>query len=448
MFDSIKRWLGRPPPPPINCDPFGREARQVAQASTRRPAPPPPELPPVLLQRAEIIDAKTRIAGYRFDVQGTGPSQEVDPSAAFDALVAANVAAFAQRRMTMIPLNAQNWFKFDFPSLIGPHTVFLLDRAPANAENFDRWREVVKSIRSAGARVGIAGADIAGERQLIDDYADFLLLDYPSYSLPNFERVVAQLAREQPSLEIAAANIGSWAERRYCVARGLAYCMGSFTTAADETQQSGEIGQDRLVLIEMLNLVRSDADAAAIAAIARRDPGVAIKIVSMANSPLQGLSTPVASIDQACMVLGREQLYRWLSICMFRATPGSPRDEILLELALRRGRFLELVGRDLRDKGVRDELFLLGLLSLLDCMLGVPMAKVLERLHISKELRDVLLRSEGPLARYLSLAIAVEKGGVENIARLCGELAIAESEIGAASTAALAWAEEAMRHGK
>ena len=74
MFDSIKRWLGRPPPPPINCDPFGREARQVAQASTR-PAPPPPGLPPVLLQRAEIIDAKTRIAGYRFDVQGTDPAQ-------------------------------------------------------------------------------------------------------------------------------------------------------------------------------------------------------------------------------------------------------------------------------------------------------------------------------------------------------------------------------------
>jgi EAL and modified HD-GYP domain-containing signal transduction protein len=446
MFDSLTRWLGRQPPPQINCDPFGREARQAAPAS----APPAlaPGLPPVFLQRAEIIDARTRIAGYRFDVQGAVPSEEVDPGVAFDALGAANVAEFAQRRMALIPLCAQNWFKFDFPSLIGPHTVFLLDRAPAGAEDFDRWREVVKSIRSAGARVAVAGADIAAERQLIRDYADFLLLDFPTYSLPNFERVVEQLAREQTSLEIAAANVGSWAERRFCVAHGLAYCMGPFTTAAAEDQQAGEIGQDRLVLIEMLNLVRNDADAATIAAVARRDPGVAIKIVSMANSPLQGLSKPVASIDQACMVLGRDQLYRWISICMFRSSSGSPRDEILLELALRRGRFLELVGHNLRDKGVRDELFLLGLLSLLDCMLGVPMDKVLERLHISKELRDVLLRSEGPLARYLSLAIAVEKGRMENITRLCAELAIAENEIGAASTAALAWAEEAMRHGK
>jgi len=393
----------------------------------------PPGLPPVFIRRAEIIDARTRLAGYRFDAQCADPSHEIDPGAAFDALCAANVAAFAERRLAMIPLKAQNWFKSDHTLLIGRQTIFLLDRPPTNHADRDRWREVAKSIHSAGARVGVACADIEGERELIRENADLLFIDYPSYSLPNFEQFVAQLAREQPTLEIAADNVGSWAERRYCVARGVAYCLGSFSTSADEQHQSEEIDQDRLVLIEMLNLVRKDADPADLAEVAKRDPGVAIKIVAM------------ASIDQALMVLGRAQLYRWLSIGMFRAGSGSPRDEILLELALRRGRFLELIGRTLPDKGKRDELFLLGLLSLLDCMLGVPMLKVLERLHLSNELRGVLLHSEGPMARHLLLAIAVEKGRMENIVRLAGQLAISEEEIAAASTAALEWAEDAMR---
>jgi EAL and modified HD-GYP domain-containing signal transduction protein len=162
---------------------------------------------------------------------------------------------------------------------------------------------------------------------------------------------------------------------------------------------------------------------------------------------LLGLPQPVTSIDQAIMVLGREQLYRWLSIGVFRAGAGSPRDEVLLELALSRGRFLELIGRGRHGKAECDELFLVGLLSLLDSLLGVPMARVVERMHLSAAMRDVLLQSEGPLGRYLMLAIAVEKGRVEAVDRLATQLSIPLAEIETASAEALTWAEEALRLG-
>jgi EAL and modified HD-GYP domain-containing signal transduction protein len=172
---------------------------------------------------------------------------------------------------------------------------------------------------------------------------------------------------------------------------------------------------------------------------------VAVKVVAMANSPIMARENPVSGIDQAIMILGREQLYRWLSLAMFRAGANSPRDEVLLELALARGRFLELVGQGKYGKRECDELFLVGLLSMLDSLLGVPMAKVVERIHLSAEIKDVLLNSAGPFGRYLMLAIAVEKGRVEQTSRLAEQTAIPLDEIERASAEALEWAESAAR---
>jgi EAL and modified HD-GYP domain-containing signal transduction protein len=269
------------------------------------------------------------------------------------------------------------------------------------------------------------------------------LLDFPAYSLVDLEQLLKTLGQEKPQLQFIAERVRRWPEHRYCVSNRINYCIGPFTTEQDEEQQAKEIGQSRLVLIEMLNQLRKEAELAEITQIAKRDPGVIVKLVAMANSPALGLSQAVTSVDQAIMVLGREQLYRWLSIGMFRSGTASPRDEVLLELALARGRFLDILGQQNRSKLECDELFLLGLLSLLDSLLGRPMSEVVEKIHLSPALKEVLLSSSGPLGRYLMLAIAVEKGHIQNVARLAEQLGFSLDAIHSASAEATAWAEEA-----
>lgn len=449
MMGFIGRLFGQQPPPQINNDPFGRAPKPLPPAATSL-APsftaPPRETPPVVLQRDEIIDAKTRIAGYRFAARVPDSPHQPHARATLEVLRANNIATFAERRLALIPVQPLDWLNLDFRSLVGPRTTFLLEWHDDPA-HVDHWRDAAMSIRSAGARVALTTADSSPANDCLGTLVDLLLIDFSAYALPGFEQAIASLRQRHPQLELLVENVGSWPEHRYCVSLGAAYCAGPFTVCPDEEQQTGEISQSRLVLIEMLNLLRRDADLADIATLAKRDPGVTVKVVAMANSPLLGLPQPVTSIDQAIMVLGREQLYRWLSIGVFRAGAGSPRDEVLLELALSRGRFLELIGRGRHGKAECDELFLVGLLSLLDSLLGVPMARVVERMHLSAAMRDVLLQSEGPLGRYLMLAIAVEKGRVEAVDRLATQLSIPLAEIETASAEALTWAEEALRLG-
>jgi EAL and modified HD-GYP domain-containing signal transduction protein len=443
LFSFIKRVFGGRQAAHLNGDPFARDT-PPPPAATEAPASPPRAALPVVLQRDEIIDGKTRIAGYRFSARRPDSPLHPDAHATVEVLAGNNVAALAERRIALIPVTARDWLGLDYKPLIGPNTLFLLD-LPGNESEIAGWHEVAAMIHAAGARIALPGSSIVAHRALIGGVADFLVVDFSTYSLASFEQAINALRAERPDLQLIAEHVKRWPEHRYCMAHGVSLCIGPFTTEQDEEQQSGEIGQSRLVLIDMLNQLRQEADLADIAEIAKRDPGVVIKVVAMANSPMLVLERTVTSIDQAIMVLGREQLYRWLAIGMFRAGASSPRDEVLLELALARGRFLECLGQGRHSRMESDELFLLGLLSLLDCLLGLSMATVLERIHLSPTLKDVLLNSSGPLGRYLLLAIAVEKGHVENVARLADQLGYPLDAIESASVEAIGWAEQAVQ---
>lgn len=440
MFGFIKRVFG------VGAGPSAPDKGETPPDLPLAPAPAMPvrKAPPVVLQRDEIIDAKTRIAGYRFSARLPDSGQLADAAATLEILVANHVAAFAERRLALIPLSHEDWLRHDYTPLIGPQTTFLLG-LPSGAKVSAGWNDVAAAIHGAGARIALDGSDIVTHRQTIIEHADYLLLDFSALSLSSLEVLLRTLRQEKPGLALIADQVRRWPEHRYCVSHDIAYCLGSFSTEPDEAQQAQEIGQSQLVIIEMLNQLRKDAELADIAQIAKRDPGVIVKVMAMANSPMAGLAQPVVSVDQAIMVLGREQLYRWLAIGMFRAGAASPRDEVLLELALARGRFLEVLGQEKHSKLECDEFFLLGLLSLLDSLLGQPMSAVAARLNLLPALSEALLSSSGPLARYLMLAIAVEKGRVQNVTRLAEELGFSLEAIESASLEAIGWAEEAVR---
>lgn len=436
----MKRLIGGQEPAPFNDDPFGS-----------RPPPPtaamPVDAPAVrsaLVHRDELIDERSRIAGYRFVVRRRGSELAPECRETVAALAAENLPAFAARRLALLPLTAGDWQRADFRCFIAAHTSFLV-AAPVAGEETGDWLTVLREIREAGGRIALndAGAAIPAAVAL----ADLVVLDFRAYALDHFEQQVRGLRRQRPELALAADGIGSWAEHRFALSLGLRYSLGGFAAAADDAEAADQLNQSRLVLIELLNLLRGEAELDEISAVAKRDPGVAVKLVGMANSPASGLSAPVASLEQAMMVLGRATIYRWLSIAMFRSGSGGGRDEALLELALWRARFLELAAGGRRPKPECDELFLVGLLSLLDSLLGLPMAQVVRRMNLPAQVAEVLLNSGGPYGRFLLLALAVEKGRGEQLQRFADALEIAEEQIEVAAREARQWAETALSAG-
>lgn len=418
----------------ISDNPFPKEEILVQET---------PAEPPALLHREEILDDRNRICGYRFQPSNYGDGTPMSARRRMEALRNESVGQFAQRRLALVPLAIEDWHQADFAPLIGIHTTFSFSVPPGPIP--DTCLEILTAVKAKGARIALKNLDAIEDHANAIALADLALFDFHDYALDRLEERAKALMTRNPALSLAIEGLDAWPERKLCGSLGFRYFLGSFTTTRDEAEPEGEISQSRLILIEMLNQLRRDADLSALADVAKRDPVVSMHVLSMANSPMAGLSQPVASLDQAIMVLGREYLYRWLAISMFRTGSGSELDETLLELALTRARMLELLGQANHGKQECDELFLVGLLSLMDTLLRQPMEKLLARMHLPPTVAQVLLKSEGPYGRYLMLAIALEKDRIDQVARLAPALGLNVADMERAGREARQWAEEAVK---
>lgn len=383
-----------------------------------------------------MIDGNSRIAGYRIQPRAFSDSDNIDGGALEACLQQENARQFASRRPLLIPLTTSQWSATDFSAVIAANTCFLLTDLARQPEP----RQWIDAIHAAGAKVAAYHGWSTDDKDGTADWpVDLLLFDFQEAPLAALEQRLRALRRRRPEVQLVADQVHTWPEHRLCQRLGFTYSIGGFAASRDEEAPSGKISESRLVVIDMLNQIRSDAELKDIASTAMRDPAVVVKLLDMANSPLYGLPRKVAGIEEAITLLGRDALYRWLSLAMFHIDADSDRDRTLLVIALCRGALLEgLVGNTDRQRA--DELFLVGLLSVIDCLLGQPMADILNRIRLPEQVAAVLLRNEGPYARYLQLAIMIERCRLDQAVVLAGAMQIAPAALIDCYREALGWA--------
>ena len=399
-----------------------------------------------LVHRAEIVDEKHRLCGYRFSVPATGGRPPMPEPLLVETLVAAGLPDFAQRRMALVPISSDAIVFSRHVPLMAPHTVFLLDRQAGNLPA-EQLAGRMSALRETGSQVALHGIRQLAEDASLLALCDLLVLHLNDYTLPEFQSLVRELRAGYPKLKLLVDGVNSWDEQRMCLAWGCSYFMGYFLTTPDKLDPDAKVDQGRLTSIELLNLLRTDAELPALIEVAKRDPGMTYQVLQWANAPGSGCTTKVTSLNQAFMVLGRNQLYRGLTVSMFRLGAGAnkERDESLLEVALTRARFLETVDQGKLPQAKRDELFLVGMLSLFDVLLGIPMANLVGKMHLSDDIRDVLLKSEGPYGPYLMLVLLLERDKIDRAFEIAGTLGIDPESMGETGQAAFKWAQESLQ---
>lgn len=140
----------------------------------------------------------------------------------------------------------------------------------------------------------------------------------------------------------------------------------------------------------------------------RVHPPLSLMLLRIVNSASFG-GRNVQSISHAIRLVGLEALSRWMLI-MLVASVGtqSPMAHEAVLMTLVRGRFCEVVS-EYGGYGDPPARFLVGMLSCMDVLLGVPMRELLERLPVSPEVREALLHGRGPHAEVLRLVVAYEQ---------------------------------------
>jgi EAL and modified HD-GYP domain-containing signal transduction protein len=119
----------------------------------------------------------------------------------------------------------------------------------------------------------------------------------------------------------------------------------------------------------------------------------------------------VETVDDAVQLLGRNELRRWLEMMLMGAAEARQATPALQESALARGRLLELLARQRGEPETAARArFTLGMFSMLEVLLQVPLAEALAPLRLGEVLEQALLQHSGPWADELTLAQACDLG--------------------------------------
>jgi EAL and modified HD-GYP domain-containing signal transduction protein len=241
------------------------------------------------------------------------------------------------------------------------------------------------------------------------------------------------------SARIVVRNVTTWQQYDFCALLGMDAFVGKLHLTPRRGIRSKDLNPSQAMILQLMDLVRRNADPKQLESVLKRDAALSFKLLRYINSAGFALGCEVQSLKHAVSMLGYSPLFRWLGLLLATAstTGYSP---VLMQTAVIRGRFAELLAHTFLPKSEAENLFVTGMFSLLDRLLGIPMEEVLQKVQLSDEVTEALLSRTGIYGPFLALAEACELRTAD-VEEMATSLCINPRQVNQAHLAALAWAQ-------
>lgn len=392
------------------------------------------------LVREPLLDPKQRVVGYEL----TWQQSSLEPFTAQDleqlvGFVASQVndddggwllrdkILFLQAVPAMLSTDAL----YNMPP---EHTVLSIKTSElANPSTL----QAVQALRAGGVGILLREADLARIGNRLPTIASYVEVRFSGADVAAQARSYALL--KQSTVHMVGRPVTTWADFDACAALGLDAFVGKLHLTPRPGADTKGMNPAQTIIMQLMQMVKQEADIQQIEAVLKRDATLSYKLLRFINSAGFGAGREVQSLRQALALLGYTPLYRWLTLLLATAST-SGYSPVLLETAVVRGRLAELLGQGALGKSEAENIFVAGMFSLLDRLLGIPMQEVLEAIQLSDDVVAALLTRGGKYGPYLALAEACELNSAL-VASLAASLNLTPLEVNKAHLSALCWAQ-------
>ena len=402
------------------------------------------------LCREAVLERNQRIAGYQFMLQSSRLSQIRVTSrrihhfcarALVDTLAGFGLDRLLGHRRAFLDL--PDSFLTD-PSLLRlppANTVCIVTSlsepgAPAAAELYG----TVAQLRQRGYLIAIPDPTIVTEFAHLLPLANIIMVRTTANAPMNTAHMLQlqkYLKHQAPHAAMLVRDLPAQEDFNFCYKLGISFFQGPFITRR-ENWHDNRLSPSQAHLTMLLARLRNNADTDEIVELIKHEPTLSLRLLRYINSAANGLSGDISSIKHAFILLGRERLLRWLILLLYTLEDRAERSAVL-ENALIRARMMETLAYR-RPAAEQEELFLTGLLSLIDVILEIPLEKALTSLSVPEAISQAVLHLQGPYAGLLELAIACEKNDMLHAHKIAAQCDIRLSEASKHHLDALTWA--------
>lgn len=316
-----------------------------------------------------------------------------------------------------------------------PHNriVFLMDNTiPPLKAYIDRLSELKRM-----------GYKLAIRKLSVQDYENYReILKLVDYVFLNNRKVAIEKAKIYfgklyPEIKLCAGGIDTIETfERLKATGGYQLYEGDFYRVP-VTRGEHEVAPLKANYIELLNVVNNDnfelSDAADVIG---RDTALTIDLLKMVNR--MTVNSGITTIRHAAAMLGQKELKKWINTAVVNKLYADKPSEIT-RLSLLRAKFAEYLAPVFGVTACADELFLMGLFSVLDVILEKPMEEALQMVMVAGEVCEALLKGTGKLAPVLDLMVHYEMANWQEVSRQLLLAGMDAEPVNEAYVKALSW---------
>jgi c-di-GMP phosphodiesterase len=382
---------------------------------------------------AVLIDKQRKAIGTRLTMLATRPSDRQPIGATLNGL--SSVWPRSSKQIFVAPLDAaidESALDWD-----APENAVLEVPAPLLRESIAQT--VVQQLARAGVKLALRGrTDVPLPPALLSSFAYTLIHNAEDRRKKADGSPLAAPPGVVRRIPFIVTGVQSVADIDAAYERGAFASVGWPVDDASH-RQARPLQSGQALVLDLLKLVRDDAEISKIDAVLKRDPALAPKLLGLVNSAALGLPVQSTSFQHALMMLGYKKMTRWLSLLLVTSSK-EVNTFPLMHASIRRGLFMERIGgEDSPDQ--RDELFIAGVFSLLDRITGAPFEKLFELIALSDTVVEAVVERRGPYAPYLLLIEAIERSDPIALGKQLEALALTPAACNGALLAAMVDAE-------
>ncbi len=392
--------------------------------------------------RQPIFDREQKVFGYEllfrdsFADQFRAPDVDAASRTTLDSSMLIGLDTLCRGRLAFLNCTRQVLLE-DFITLLPPHMIVIevLESVPPDHE----VQAALARLKQAGYRIALDDFVLHDPREPLTSFADIIKVDLRLADELQRRQLVAHYARR--GIRMLAEKVETQDEFLQTRTLGFDYFQGYFFRRP-AIVQAREIPTLRIHYLQMLQeTTKPELDLRKLEALIKSEANLCYRLLRYLNSSAFFFSGEIRSVRHALAVLGENAIRRWAAL-VAAVGAGQEKSELVVN-ALTRARFCELLSPRLRF--VASDLFLLGLLSLMDSLLEMSMKDVLDRVPVEREVKAALLGEPSRLTPVYQLFLALEEGNWQLTEMLAGQLGLTSDVVFAAFWTALQWAQDVTR---
>jgi c-di-GMP-related signal transduction protein len=308
-----------------------------------------------------------------------------------------------------------------------------------NVEPDSRVVAVCKRLKEAGYLIALDDFAPLDPREPLCDFADIIKVDVRATDAAERAGLLRRFG--SPKCRMLAEKVETQHEFQQARTMGFTYFQGYFF-CHPEVITGREVPGNRLQHLRLLEMVaRAELDLRELEHTIKQETSICYRLLRYLNSPIFGFALEIKSVRHAMAVLGERELRRWIRLVVTVVAAEGGYSELVL-MGLTRARFCELLSPRVQSEG---DLFLLGLLSVMDAILEVCMDRLLEQIPVEHETKAALLGQPSRLRPLYQLMMAQESGEWAKVSAAAAQLQLSEEEVAAYWWQALEWAQQVTR---